>query len=108
MVAPKKQPKQARKQVKRAPTKTKLRKKRAPQPANQPEIKEVSGPVVEYVNPALDTTIIDEGSQDRMLRYKRNPRCPECDAHPVICTIRRISYKAFRCRMCGHRWEVYY
>ena len=97
MVATKKRTKRAVKPSKAIPKKTILRKK-------QPEIEEIV-----KVNPApqLETTIIEDGT-DRMLRYKRNPHCPECDAHPVICTIRRISYKAFRCRMCGHRWEVNY
>lgn len=44
--------------------------------------------------------------QDRMMRYARNPACPECAAHPVVCMMRRAGYAAFRCRECGHRWEV--
>jgi len=101
-----KQTKRPRKQDKRAPTKTILRKKEALQPEKQPEIKEISNVAEVNPTPQLETTMIDSG-EDRMLRYRRNPQCPQCGAHPVICTIRRISYKAFRCRMCGHRWEVF-
>lgn len=46
--------------------------------------------------------------QDRMMIY-RNPRhlhCPECDAHPVVCMQQRGSHAIYRCRLCGHRWEV--
>jgi len=53
----------------------------------------------------LETT--EAQPQDRMMRYGRNPRCPKCDAHPVICMVRRPRYKKFRCRVCGHRWEVF-
>ena len=83
-----KQPKRPRKQIKRVPKQTK------------PEETE------QIQTPQLETTMIDSG-EDRMLRYRRNPQCPKCGAHPVICTIRRISYRAFRCRICGHRWEVF-
>lgn len=93
MTVAKKKPKKAIKQSKRISKQTILRKKELKEEVN--------------INPELETIIVKEGT-DRMLRYKRNPRCPECDAHPVICTIRRISYKAFRCRICGHRWEVNY
>jgi len=92
MTVAKKKSKGAKRQAKRASIKTKLRKKEAPQSVESPQ--------------ELKTTMI-EGT-DRMLRYNRNPKCPECGAHPVICTIRRRSYKAFRCRMCGYRWEVNY
>ena len=102
MVIAKKQPKRARKQTKRAPTKTILRKKEA----LQSEKEEVSNVAEVNPTPQLETTIIENGT-DRMLRYRRNPQCPKCGAHPVICTIRRISYRAFRCRMCGHRWEFF-
>ena len=107
MVDSKKQPKRARNQAKRAHKQKKPTNKEALQPVIQPELEAVSGEVEADPSPQLETTIL-EGGTDRMLRYKRNPRCPECDAHPVICTIRRISYKAFRCRMCGHRWEISY
>jgi hypothetical protein len=45
--------------------------------------------------------------EDRMTRYRRNPRCPACDAHPTVCIQRRGAWAAFRCRHCGHRFEVY-
>jgi formate dehydrogenase maturation protein FdhE len=51
---------------------------------------------------------LDTGSlvlHDRMMRYRRNPSCPECDAHPVVCMMRRPNYRSFRCRTCGYRWE---
>ena len=41
---------------------------------------------------------------DRMMRYRRNPPCPECDTHPVVCESRRGGEAFFRCRSCGHRW----
>ena len=107
MVDNKKQPERARNQAKRAHKQRKIVKNEALQPEIQPEMGLVSSEVEANPSPQLETTMI-EGGTDRMLRYKRNPRCPVCDAHPVICTIRRISYKAFRCRMCGHRWEVSY
>ena len=107
MVDSKKQPKRPRKQVKKAHKQKKIVKNEALQPENQPERMPVSSEEEATPSPQLETTMIDSG-EDRMLRYKRNPRCPICDAHPVICTIRRISYKAFCCRMCGHRWEVSY
>lgn len=43
---------------------------------------------------------------DRMMRYRRNPRCPACDAHPTVCMLRSPGYSLHRCRECGHRWEV--
>jgi len=43
---------------------------------------------------------------DRMLRYRRNAPCPECQAHPVVCMMRRPGYSKFRCRQCGHVWEI--
>ncbi len=45
-------------------------------------------------------------SEDRVLRYRMNPRCPECSAHPTVCMTRRKFYGFFRCRICGHRFEV--
>jgi len=41
-----------------------------------------------------------------VLRYRMNPRCPECGAHPTVCKLRRKNYGLFRCRICGHRFEV--
>lgn len=55
-------------------------------------------------DPVVQTTAVQP--QDRMLRFRRNPPCPKCDAHPVVCTQRRGDYAAFRCRQCGHRFEV--
>ena len=46
----------------------------------------------------------DPGPQDRMMRYRRNPACPECGAHPVVCMMRDRDAAYFRCRQCGHRW----
>jgi hypothetical protein len=43
---------------------------------------------------------------DRMKRYTKVNACPECKAFPVICTMRRQGYASFRCRECGHRWEI--
>lgn len=53
----------------------------------------------------LSTTTAEYG--DRMLRHRRNPPCPKCGAHPSVCTQRRGAWAAFRCRQCGHRWEVF-
>ena len=45
--------------------------------------------------------------QDRMLTYRRSyAACPICKAQPVICTMKRVNYRSYRCRECGHRWEV--
>ena len=44
--------------------------------------------------------------EDRVLRYRMNPRCPECGAHPTVCMIRRKNYGFFKCRTCGHKFEV--
>jgi hypothetical protein len=49
---------------------------------------------------ALQTTQAEP--RDRMMRYQRNPCCPNCDAHPVVCMMRWLNYAAFRCRECGH------
>lgn len=54
--------------------------------------------------PAIQTP--DLPLDDRMLRYQRNPICPECAAHPVICMLRKPGRAIFRCRECGHKWEV--
>jgi len=105
MVDNKKQPKRPRKQTKKAHKQSEITKKEAFQSENQPERMTISGEVKVDPSPQLETTML-EGGPDRMLRYKNSPRCPACDAHPVICMISRISYKAFRCRICGHRWEV--
>jgi len=43
---------------------------------------------------------------DRMMRYRKNPPCPKCGAHPTVCMMRRPGYELRRCRQCGHRWEI--
>ncbi|MCK9265206.1 MAG: hypothetical protein M0R18_15590 [Deltaproteobacteria bacterium] len=53
--------------------------------------------------------------QDRMARpydaaitialKSTKAHCPECDAFPVVCTYRKPGYSAYRCRVCGNRWE---
>jgi len=48
--------------------------------------------------------IQDPAPMDRMARYRKNPQCPECGAHPVICTSRRGNEAFYRCRHCGHRF----
>jgi predicted RNA-binding Zn-ribbon protein involved in translation (DUF1610 family) len=63
------------------------------------------------VNKINDSSVMDNSPevplmQDRMLRYRRNMPCPACGNHPNICMMRRGNYAAFRCRSCGHRWEV--
>lgn len=65
-------------------------------------------PLVSH-NPDLTRGIIqtpEAAPIDRMARYQRNPKCPNCGAHPVICMMRRPGYSLFRCRQCGHKWEV--
>jgi len=52
---------------------------------------------------ALKTT--QAHTPDRMIRYSRNPGCPECGAHPVVCMMRRPGYRKFRCRVCGYVFE---
>jgi len=54
--------------------------------------------------PELQNTIIN--GHDRMARYQRHPPCPKCDARPSVCMMRRGKFAAYRCRQCGHRWEV--
>ncbi len=46
--------------------------------------------------------------QDRMMRYAyRKPRsCPQCAASPVITRMKRKNYALYRCRACGHQWEI--
>jgi len=52
---------------------------------------------------ALKTT--QAHTSDRMIRYSRNPGCPECGIHPVVCMMRRPGYRKFRCRSCGYVFE---
>lgn len=54
--------------------------------------------------PEIQTTMA--APDDRMVRYRRNPPCPKCGAHPVVCMMRRPGHKVFRCRECGYRWEI--
>lgn len=88
-------------------TKKKSQSRIKDKPAGQAAAPAVSVPVHDDVEPravALSTTMAEP--EDRMMRYRRNPRCPACDAHPVVCTQRRGAWAQFRCRECGHRWEV--
>lgn len=52
----------------------------------------------------LETTLAQP--QDRQMRYRRNPSCPKCAAHPSVCRMRRGGWASFRCRSCNHHWEV--
>ena len=65
---------------------------------------------VSIPNPAgrsgLSNQVVLPSSNDRMLRSMKNPHCPECDAHPVVCAMRRGPYRKFRCRTCEHIWEI--
>ena len=56
-------------------------------------------------NHELSNTLIKNG-RDRMMKYKKNPPCPKCGAHPSVCMMRLPKFAAFRCRQCGYRWEV--
>ena len=58
----------------------------------------------EMRNRHLNNTLMN--GHDRMARHQRSPACPKCDARPVVCMMRRPKFAAFRCRQCGHRWEV--
>lgn len=52
----------------------------------------------------IQTTTLEP--DNRVLRYRMNPRCPSCDAHPTVCMTRRKNYGLFKCRACGHRFEI--
>jgi|AMWB02.1.fsa_nt_gi transposase-like protein len=66
--------------------------------------KEVTpAPVAEEIAP---TPIAPEILTDRMMRHNFIPSCPECDAFPVICLMKKSGYAAYRCRSCSHQWEV--
>lgn len=101
--------------------KTKLRKS-IPGSISKPKPREahlVLGPqeMIEEVSPdripetPLQTETVLETTEaqleDRVMRHQRNPVCPSCGTHPVICMMRRPGYKKFRCRACGHQWEVF-
>ena len=45
---------------------------------------------------------------DRMMRYRQTGTCPKegCRARPVVCLMLRPGYAKFRCRVCGHIWEI--
>jgi len=87
------------------------RKKR---PRGRPSTKKpVEAPKPEFIKkeiPQQESSVLEnrmeENLDNRSMRYKRNPRCPNCDAYPVICRIRRPGYALFQCRQCGHRWEI--
>ena len=67
-------------------------------PGNIPKTSEIP------FTPEIQTAVLTP--EDRVLRYRTNPRCPSCDAHPTVCMIRRKNYGFFKCRTCGHRFEV--
>jgi hypothetical protein len=76
----------------------------APRPkSSQPKSSIGKGVWRKSVSEIQTTTLTPE---DRVLRYRMNPRCPECSAHPTVCMIRRKNYGFFRCRICGHKFEV--
>ena len=52
----------------------------------------------------VQTTTLEP--DNRVLRYRMNPRCPSCDTHPTVCMLRRKNYGLFKCRDCGHRFEI--
>jgi transcription elongation factor Elf1 len=53
----------------------------------------------------METKIEQQGS-NRMTQYRKNPPCPKCDHDETSCVMRDEGYALFRCRLCGHRWEV--
>ena len=55
---------------------------------------------------SLGLSIFDPPLEDRMARFSKNPQCPSCAAQPVVCVMRRPGHAVFRCRECGHKWEV--
>ena len=56
--------------------------------------------------PPVANPILSPGIQDRMLPPRRVVFCPKCTASPVVCMMRQPGYGAYRCRECGHKWEV--
>ena len=73
--------------------------KKAKKPEKLPE------KAVDIEPEALVVPVTPDQIEDRMLRYSK-PSCPECDAFPVVCMGKRGPVASYRCRMCGHRWEV--
>jgi len=64
-----------------------------------PEVKpSETSPPAEF-NPVADIL------EDRMMRYGKNSVCPACGAHPIVITMKRNNYSAFRCRKCDNRWQ---
>ena len=57
------------------------------------------------VSPEIFIQTPDPTPADRMARYRKNPHCPECGSHPVICISRRRDKAFFRCRSCGHTFS---
>lgn len=43
--------------------------------------------------------------QDRMLRHGTPPPCPVCGHWVIACMTRRGSYRSYRCRACGNKWD---
>ena len=62
-----------------------------------------SKPIVEEISPV---PVTPEVLTDRMMRHNFIPSCPECDAFPVVCLMKKPGYAAYRCRACSHQWEV--
>jgi hypothetical protein len=85
---------------------TKEVKKTAPE--FEDRIAEVSEADTENADPSAGSGLStpDPEPADRQMRYKRNPVCPDCGAHPTVCTSRRQGESTHRCRVCGHRWAV--
>ena len=85
------------------------RKRGRPKKVKKPVIKELKLPeFVEAPVPELIAAPQVEVIQDRMARYGyQKPRvCPECRAMPVVTMLKRRDYALYRCRKCGHRWEI--
>lgn len=62
--------------------------------------------VVEVLAPSPEIQTTTLQPENRVLRHSKNPPCPNCRAHPTVCSIRRKDYSSHRCRMCGHRFEI--
>ena len=85
-------------------------------PASKAKVKQVANypafvklpEVVEAPAPELIAAPQVEVIQDRMARYGyQKPRvCPECRAMPVVTMLKRRDYALYRCRECGHKWEI--